>query len=293
MHCTRCPRQCPSMPGYCGADSRVPEVVAVYAHTGEEPPLCGDKGISNIFFAHCNLKCCYCQNHFFSIKPQQCDIHGVDEIINATAESLKGTENIIGLVTPTHYSDIIPQLVEGLHDKGLFPTVVYNCGGYERVDTLRQLAPYIDIYLPDFKYADSDIAARYSHAPDYPEVAKKALKEMYGQKGSSLPTDEQGIAFRGMIVRHLVLPGQVQNSIDCLQWLAENLSTNIHVSLMSQYFPPEGLTLPDQLNRQLRRDEYDQVVDAFYQLGFHNGWVQELESADCYRPHMEQELSFT
>jgi len=294
MPCTKCPRHCPAAPGFCHADSKAPEAVAVYAHTGEEPPISGQKGISNIFFAHCNLQCCFCQNLDISratVCTELVKLHSVDDIVDATARSLKVTENMVGLVSASQYSDLVAPIVEGLHRRGLYPTVVYNSNGYDSVETLRSIADYIDVYLPDFKYCDAELAQRYSNTRDYPEVAKQAIAEMYNQKGSSLPTDE-GLAFRGLIVRHLVLPGQVQNSLDCLEWLADNISTNIHISLMAQYFPPEGVSLPDELNRRLRDDEYQTVVEKFHELGFHRGWIQELESADTYRPHFASETSF-
>lgn len=294
-HCQQCPRKCQSLKRFCNADPKLPEAAAVYAHLGEEPPLSGKKGISNIFFAHCNLQCCYCQNNAISravVAPERITLRGIKSIIDATAESLTHTENIVGLVSATHYADLVPAIVEGLHTRGLFPTIVYNTGGYERVEVLQRLAPYIDIYLPDFKYADPALALRYSKAADYPEVAGRALREMYNQKGSALPTDDDGLAFRGLIVRHLVLPGQVDNSIRCLEWIADNLSVNIHISLMAQYFPPEGIDLPDQLGRRLNADEYRRVVEAFNELGFHRGWVQSCDAADNYKPHFDNKTTF-
>ena len=305
--CSNCPRHCNVKPlqkssgaepyhvGFCGADTAMPEAAAVYAHTGEEPPISGQRGISNIFFAHCNLQCCYCQNHEISravVDAKRIGLRGVEQIVEATARSLQETENIVGLVSATQYANIVPLIVDGLHQRELYPTIVYNSNGYESVETLKVLAPYIDVYLPDYKYSDSSLAARYSNAANYPEVAGVALREMYNQKGSSLPTDDSGMAFRGMIVRHLVLPGQVENSIHCLEWLADNISTNIHISLMAQYFPVQGVALPDELNRRLTAEEYNRVVDCFYDLGFHRGWVQELEAADNYKPHFEEETIF-
>lgn len=295
MSCHKCPRQCTVLPGFCRSDSNHPEVAAVYAHTGEEPPISGQRGISNIFFAHCNLQCIFCQNHRISratVDPALVTLHSVDQIVEATAQSLQHTENMVGLVSASQYSDLVAPIVEGLHSRRLYPTVVYNTNGYESVDVLQQIAPYIDIYLPDFKYSNADLARRYSNAADYPEVAAMAIKEMYNQKGSSLPTGDDGMAFRGLLVRHLVLPGQVDNSIHCLEWLADNLSTNIHVSLMAQYFPPDGIALPDQLARRLNDDEYRRVTDAFYALGFHRGWVQQLDAADNYNPHFGKETYF-
>ena len=297
MKCTNCPRRCATdrerSLGFCHAGTEA-EAVTVCVHRGEEPPLCGERGICNIFFAHCNLQCIYCQNHDISrgtlpaaIVPRYV---GVDAIVERVAQILPNTENIVGLVSPTHYADSIPAIVEGLHRRGLYPTVVYNTGGYDSVETLRALAPYIDIYLPDFKYTDPVLAARYSHAPDYPQMALAALREMYSQKGSALPTDERGMAYRGIIVRHLVLPGQVGNSLGVLDTLAD-LSTNLHIALMAQYFPPSD-GLPDQLNRTLTQAEYDRVTAHLRHLGLYRGWVQELDSQAHYRPDFSRPNPF-
>jgi len=294
MKCTTCPRGCTAdrieRLGFCGA-GREPEAAAICIHRGEEPPLCGEKGICNVFFTHCNLQCLYCQNRDISLagaaKPRYV---GVEAIADRIAEVLPQTENIVGFVTPSHYADSIPAIVEALRRRGLTPTTVYNTGGYERVETLRLLAPYIDIYLPDFKYADSRIAARYSHAPDYPQTASAALREMYDQKGAGLPTDDRGMAFRGIIVRHLVLPGQVENSFGVLDTIAD-LSANLHVALMAQYYPPcPGL--PDELGRTLCEAEYARVTKHFYDIGLHRGWVQELAAEGCYRPDFTKEQAF-
>lgn len=298
MSCTYCPRHCSadrrSTFGFCHATD-LPEVASVSVHKGEEPPISGKRGICNIFFAHCNLQCVYCQNHDISraeVSPEKVFYHSVGEVVDRVAELLPHTENMVGFVSPTHYAHLVPQIVEELHARGLCPTTVYNTNGYDTVETLRMVAPYIDIYLPDFKYMDADLARRYSNAPDYPQRSQKALLEMFAQKGSGLPTDDGDLAFRGIVVRHLVLPGQVRNSIDCLRWMADNLSTNLHISLMAQYFPPEGLCLPDELGRTLRTDEYQQVVEEFHALGFHRGWVQDLSASDTYRPDFSKKQSF-
>lgn len=296
--CTVCPRGCPEGAagrGFCGkAAGAVMEVAEIVAHRGEEPVLSGQRGICNVFFAHCNLQCIYCQNHTIagrSVEERLVRHRGLEPVVEAIAGRLAETENMLGLVTATHYADQIPALMEALWARDLHPTVVYNSSGYERVETLQMLAPYVDIWLPDYKYSDSALAARYSHAADYPRRAQEALLEMFAQKGAGLPTDE-GLAFRGMIVRHLVLPGQVENSIGCLQWLAENLSTRLHVSLMAQYCPPDVPTLPDALGRRLEAAEYERVVEAFYDLGFERGWVQELTAADNYKPHFGEQITF-
>ncbi len=268
-------------------------------HKGEEPPISGRKGVCNVFFAHCNLQCLFCQNYEISrgtVAPEHVFYRTMDAVEERIAELLPQTENVLGLVSASHYADHIPRLIERLHARGLTPTVVWNSNGYETPETLQMLAPYIDIYLPDYKYAHSDLALRYSNAADYPQVAQKALLEMARQMGSGLLCDAEGMAFRGIIVRHLVLPGQVGNSIDCLHWLADNLGTGIHLSLMAQYFPPEvpqgAQGWPDALGRPLRQEEYDQVLDCFAQLGFEHGWCQELSAGERFRPDFSRQQAF-
>lgn len=298
MKCTLCPRACgidrTVAQGFCHA-GREPEIAAVCAHLGEEPPISGRKGICNVFFTHCNLQCIYCQNWQISTLSSVSSATSITSATSIIASVLGNTENILGFVTPTHYADSIPAIVEELHRRGLHPVTVYNTSGYETVETLRMLEPYIDVYLPDFKYADADLAARYSHAPDYPERALAALEEMYRQKGSVLITDEDGLAVRGIIVRHLVLPGCVENSLGVLDRIAD-ISMNLHVSLMAQYYPPTGVhrstPLPDQLSRNVTAEEYDTVVEHFHATGLHNGWLQELTSEKNYRPDFLSDIIF-
>lgn len=290
-HCSNCPRVCgvdrAAQAGFCGAPWNV-SVAAVCLHRGEEPPLSGEKGIVNIFFSHCNMRCVYCQNRVVSrSEPQVVQRYGtLEEVVDRVEQLLPQSENMVGLVSPSHYVYVVPELVERIRQRGLSPTVVYNTGGYDSVEALRMVAPYVDVYLPDYKYISPELARRYSATPDYVEVAQRALEEMVYQKGTSLPTDDRGMAYRGVIVRHLVLPGQAAHSVGCLQWIADNLSTRVHVSLMAQYYPPEELvgTLPDELNRTLLPSEYGQVTTAFEELGFTRGWVQELEASASYRP---------
>ena len=192
---------------------------------------------------------------------------------------------LLGLVTASHYADHIPALLDAVHRRGFTPTVVYNSSGYESVESLRMLEGLVDVYLPDFKYMDSALAAAYSHAPDYPEVAQAALYEMQRQVGTGLKTDADGRAYRGLIVRHLVLPGAVENSLRCLDWLADEFAPlgRLHLSLMAQYFPPrEGLPAP--LDRTIGAEEYIRVVEHAEAKGLTEGWIQELSSENHYRP---------
>lgn len=297
VKCSVCPRGCEAdrieRYGFCHA-GREPVAASVCAHRGEEPPLSGERGICNVFFSHCNLRCVYCQNHAVSRGLPAADnapaYHGVEAIVERIVEVLGETENMVGFVTPSHYADAIPAIVEALHAHGLHPVTVYNTGGYDSVETLRRLEPYIDIYLPDYKYADVTLAERYSHAPDYPSIAQAALEEMYRQKGSGLPTDERGLAYRGIIVRHLVLPGQTDNTLAVLDSIAD-VSMNLHVSLMAQYYPPRT-GLPDELGRTLTPEEYALAVERLQALGLCRGWVQELDAQACYRPDFTRREAF-
>ena len=295
--CKCCPRRCQAdrreVFGVCRAP-QTPEVSSICCHRGEEPPISGHRGICNLFFSHCNLQCIFCQNHDISravVDSTLIHYNTIESIVERILTVLPQCENMLGLVSPTHYAHLIPDLIESLHCRQCYPTVVYNSNGYDDPEMLRQIAPYVDIYLPDYKYSDSQLAAQLSQAPDYPKQAAAALKEMCYQKGHSLRIDEEGLAFGGIIIRHLILPGQVDNSLHCLDWIAENLSPNIHVSLMSQYYPPSS-TLPMQLSRRVTQEEYETVVNHFYQLGFTKGWVQELSSAECFHPNFRRQDSF-
>ena len=290
--CTLCPRRCgvARPDGFCGAPKEL-EVASVCLHRGEEPPLSGTRGIVNVFFAHCNLQCIYCQNWQISgAKSGEWKVESDETLTDricsmfSTLHSTRST--LIGFVTAAHYIDRIPAIVEEIRRRGISPTIVYNSGGYESVEALRQLEGYVDIYLPDLKYMDADLAARYSHAPDYPEVATEALREMRRQVGGGLKIGDDGMAYRGMLVRHLVLPGAVQNAIDCLDWLADNMPFSTGISLMAQYFPPRP-GLPAPLDRQLTQEEYDLVLDHLETLPFTNVWTQDLSSQSYYRPDFD------
>lgn len=287
--CTLCPRHCgkPRPDGFCGAPREL-QVASVCIHRGEEPPISGDKGIVNIFFAHCNLQCIYCQNWQISGRwpvsnGQLATVEQLaDHICQLTTDNQPLT-TMIGFVTAAHYIDRLPDIVEELRHRGLSHTIVYNSSGYESVEALQRLEGYVDVYLPDLKYMDSDLAARYSHAPDYPQVATKALMEMRRQVGCGLKIGDDGLAYRGMLVRHLVLPDAIQNAINCLDWLADNMSPQTGISLMAQYFPPRT-GLPTPLDRKLTQEEYNQVLEHLNTLPFSNVWTQEICAQDNYQP---------
>ncbi len=287
--CNLCPRHCgvdrTIQHGFCGAPAE-PAVATVTIHKGEEPPLAAGNGIVNIFFAHCNLQCIYCQNHDISsatVDPSFVHYSSVDSLADRVCQLLPQSNGLMGFVTAAHYAHLIAPLVDAVHKRGFYPTVVYNSSGYESIDTLRALEGIVDIYLPDIKYFDADLAQRYSHAADYPLVATQAILEMQRQVGSSLKMDDNGVAFRGLIIRHLVLPGQTANTLQCLEWLADHFfATKLHVSLMAQYYPPMP-GLPAPIDRTLTAAEYDLAVQHFQQLGF-NGWLQTPDANTNYRP---------
>jgi len=256
--------------------------------------LSGKKGVCNVFFPHCNLQCIYCQNHKISRNGGEfnCEELSFEEVIARICHTLDQTENILGFVSPSHYVPQMMAIIRGVHEAGKYPVIVYNTNGYDKVETLRMLEGIIDIYLPDFKYMDPDLAFEYSQARDYPEVASAALKEMYRQKGATLIVNEEGVAESGIIVRHLVLPDAAEQSILVLRFLAEEISLKLHVSLMSQYYPTQMVAIHKHLNRTVSAVEYDAVVTAFHQFGFYRGWIQELESNLIYRPDFSKDNPF-
>ena len=275
MLCNLCPRHCgverDVSQGYCMSPNII-KLARAALHFWEEPCISGTKGSGTVFFCGCNLRCVYCQNS--EISGGGTGIPMSDEDVMRTFDRLieKGAHNL-NLVTPTHYADSVARILEK------YPVpIVYNCGGYESVETLKMLEGLVDIYLPDFKYADSVLAAEYSHAPDYFERASEAIKEMNRQVGV-LKLDSDGIAERGLIIRHLVLPGVVSNTKKVLRWIKENLPEGTVVSLMSQYTPCAKAAEHPPLDRRISKYEYEIALDAMIDLGFDNGYVQSRRSA--------------
>jgi putative pyruvate formate lyase activating enzyme len=290
--CAACPRDCPSPPGYCRRDAVLP-VASVCRHLGEEPVLGGGAGgVINVFFSHCNLQCLYCQNHQISRNDRDPGGLSLDEALAAILALLADGMDTVGFVSPSHRLAAVRTLLAGIRRAGYAPTVIWNSSGYDRHEALAALEGEIDIFLPDFKYADEDLARRLSGAPDYPKTALRALREMYRQKGSRLERDDAGVARGGIIIRHLILPGYVENSITVLRLLAEELSPNLHVSLMSQYHPSGTAPLPAPLDRVPATEEFEAVRGAFLSLGFHHGWVQEPESNRLFLPDFQQDDPF-
>ncbi len=280
--CSICPRHCnvdrAVETGYCDVPEQ-PKIAKAFLHMWEEPCISGTRGSGTIFFSGCNLKCVYCQNYHISQENfgKLVTLERLKEIVKELVS--KGAHNI-NLVNPSHYTDPIYQAISELKEAGeLTVPVVYNSNGYETVETLKTLAGVIDVYLPDLKYSTGEAALKYSKAKDYPEISKKAVLEMYRQVGSPV-LDEDGIIRKGLIIRHLILPGHTKESINVLDWISDNLPKSVYVSLMSQYTPFYAAEKYPEINRPITRKEYEKVVNHLYRLGFEEGYVQERQSAD-------------
>ncbi len=275
MKCMLCPRLCgveraAGKTGFCGAPA-LPVVARAARHDWEEPCISGSRGSGAVFFSGCNLGCVYCQNREISrsIRGKPLDAPALRELFARLRDS--GVHNI-NLVTATPYADVIAEALEV--PPGI--PVVWNCGGYERVETLRMLEGKIDVYLPDMKYADDHLAKELSGAGDYFEIADAAIREMVRQTGPCR-IDDVGLLQRGVLVRHLVLPGFLANSKDVLEWFADAFPKGeAMLSLMAQY-TPNGFGGPE---RRLREEEWREVADYLYMLGIRSGYVQELSSAE-------------
>jgi putative pyruvate formate lyase activating enzyme len=267
--CTLCPRNCEvdrtaGELGFCRTGNK-PFVSSWNPHFGEEAPLVGRHGSGTIFFTHCNLGCLFCQNWTISHLDEG-SIISFEALANImlTLQSY-GCHNI-NFVTPTHQVPMILRALEIAIDRGLKVPLVYNCGGYESIETLNILDGIIDIYMPDFKYADSEPAMKYSKAKDYPSVAKAAIKEMHRQVGY-LIMDSRGIALRGLLVRHLVLPAGLAGTEEIVRFLVEEISPNTYTNIMAQYYPCFQADEHPPLNRRITNEEYIRAVRVAQDAG--------------------------
>ena len=299
--CAVCPRECginrtAGQRGWCGAGAES-EVASVCRHRGEEPAISGPGGIANVFFAGCNLGCTYCQNWQISGRGQGAGTRGqglrttaevADEVTRLLAAGATG----VGFVSTAHVMPQVEALARELRARGISAPFVFNTNGYESIASLECMAGLMDVWLPDFKYADAALGERLSGARDYPEVALKALKWMFARTGPEIVLDDLGLARRGLIIRHLVLPGHVENSLECLRIIAREMSPQVWLSLMAQYAPTPNVAGDPVLGRRLRPKEYQAVLDEADRLGFENGWRQELAAAGDWNPDFNQEKPF-
>ena len=278
--CNICPRNCnadrEAGRGYCNSSNAV-YISRAALHMWEEPCISGNQGSGAVFFDGCNLRCIFCQNYEISRGPHGREV-GVDELAEIMLKLQTEGANNINLVTPTHYADSVIEALGKAKDRGLRIPTVYNTSGYERVDTLKRLDGLVDIYLPDHKYISSELSGLFSNAKDYHEVADLALREMIRQIPKQ-EFDEHGIMRKGVIVRHMVLPGHTKDSMAVIKYLYDNFGDDIFVSIMSQYTPIEknlkeiGNKYPE-LKRTVTKREYEKVVDYAIELGMENAFIQ-------------------
>lgn len=289
--CTLCPRNCHAdrmagRTGYCGMTDKIYAARAAL-HMWEEPCISGCKGSGAVFFTGCGLRCCFCQNRDIAIGKDGCeiDVKRLAEIFLELQD--KGAANI-NLVTGAHY---VPQITAALDiagEQGMGLPVVYNSSGYEKVETLKLLEGYVDVYLPDYKYADPLLAQQFSHAADYPEIVGNALAEMVRQTGPVV-FDEEGYIKKGTIVRHLILPGHTRNSIQVLKYLQRAFGTQIYISIMNQYTPLPQVADIEVLNRTVTPEEYDRVLRFAERIGIERGFRQEGTAAsESFIPEFDE-----
>ena len=278
MKCNLCPRNCnvdrsKGELGYCMAPADM--VIARYSrHMWEEPLLSGDRGSGTIFFSYCNMRCCFCQNYELS-ELHKGRIVSVGEFVKITLDLQGNHVYNINLVTPTMF---VPKIIEGIklaRDRGLVIPVVYNTSSYENVDTIKMLDGTVDIYLPDLKYYDDELGERYSNVKEYFKYASLAIDEMVRQVGDVVIED--GIMKKGVIVRHMIMPGYVEDSKKIIEYLYKKYKDNIFISIMSQYTPVRDSKYLE-LNRCVYEEEYDEVVNFAYDLGVRNAFMQEEKS---------------
>jgi putative pyruvate formate lyase activating enzyme len=291
--CTSCPRNCLADRtngelGTCQSGDK-PIVSSYTPHFGEEPVLSGTNGAGNIFFGNCNLRCDYCQNFVISQNPK-IEIRNevsIERLSDIMLELQNRYCHNIGLVSLTHFAVPILKSIMLAIEKGLNLPIIYNTNGYDSVEVLKLYKDVINIYLPDFKYGNNDYGRRYSKVPNYFEKCKLAIKEMYDQVGSDL-IYENGVVVRGIIIRHLVLPNGLAESEEVFKFIAE-LDPKIHISLMAQYYPTNRAEKNILLNRTIRYSEFERVTDLLHKHGLENGWIQEMESHDFYRPNFQKD----
>jgi len=275
--CDICPHDCgvnriKGEKGVCRV-GLLPKIASANVHTGEEPPISGEKGSGTVFLSGCSLKCRFCQNFPISQLGNGSELTTRELAARMVKLQKQGVHNI-NFVTPTHY---LPQILAALYlaiPQGFSLPLVWNSSGYEKVDALQLLDGIVDIYLPDMKYSVDDSAVRLSSAPGYREINRSAVSEMLHQVGH-LRMNDDGLAKKGLIVRHLVLPEGLAGSRDTLKWIAENLGQETHISLMKQFFPAHQAPETTGINRKISDDEYEQAVEWLEEFDLENGWVQE------------------
>ena len=288
--CKLCPFECgvnrlEGKKGRCNCDDKL-KIALASLHYFEEPCISGKNGSGTIFFTNCNLRCKYCQNYEISQMQKGKEI-SVDHLAEIFLKQQERKANNINLVTPTSYVYQIIEALDIAKKKGLTIPIIYNTNGYEKIETIKLLKGYIDIYLPDLKYYSNELAEKYSGVKNYFEVTTNAIKEMYNQVGNPI-FDENGIIKRGLIIRHLILPNHMLNTKHILKWIKEEMPKEVYVSVMAQYFPTYKAKEDSLINRKLNKKEYNEIEQYLYSLNIKNGYLQELgEHEEEYVPNFD------
>lgn len=291
IECNVCPHKCKvnrleGKSGRCKCNDKI-KIALVSTHMYEEPCISGTNGSGTIFFSNCNLSCKFCQNYEISQLGKGYEIT-IEELASIMIKQQEAGVHNINLVTPTMYVYQIIEAIKIARKNGLNIPIIYNSNGYENVETIKALKGYIDVYLPDLKYYSNEIAVKYSKAPNYFEIASKAILEMINQVGEPI-FDEDGMIKKGVMIRHLVLPNHIQNSKNVLKWIKENIPEEIYIDVMAQYFPTYKAKEDELINRKLTKREYKEIENYFYLLDFKNGYMQELgEHEEEYVPKWEK-----
>lgn len=286
--CTLCPRNCSSnreagVKGFCG-ESKDIRIARAALHFWEEPVISGQKGSGAAFFTGCNLKCIFCQNTSVASNKVGAEV-SKERLADIFMELEKQGAVNINLVTASHYAPQVADVIRMAKQKGLQLPIVYNTSSYERAESLRLLEGLVDVYLPDMKYMDSGMAERYSNAEDYPQIAKEAIAEMFRQVGEPVFDESGNLMKRGMIVRHLVMPGAVKNAKQVIDYLYDTYGDAIYISLMNQYTPMRNFEKYPELNRRVTKREYERVISYALDKGIKNAFIQEGETAkDSFIP---------
>ena len=287
IECNVCPHKCKvnrleGKSGRCKCNDKI-KIALVSTHMYEEPCISGTNGSGTIFFSNCNLSCKFCQNYEISQLGKGHEIT-IEELASIMIKQQEAGVHNINLVTPTMYVYQIIEAIKIARKNGLNIPIIYNSNGYENVETIKALKGYIDVYLPDLKYYSNEIAVKYSKAPNYFEIASKAILEMINQVGEPI-FDEDGMIKKGVMIRHLVLPNHIQNSKNVLKWIKENIPEEIYIDVMAQYFPTYKAKEDELINRKLTKREYKEIENYFYLLDLKNGYIQELgEHEEEYVP---------
>ena len=290
QRCEICPHDCKvnrlqRHMGRCKCSDKI-KIALASVHHFEEPCISGKNGSGTVFFSNCNLSCMFCQNYEISQEGKGIEI-SIDELSDIfIKQQEKGVHNI-NLVTPTMYVYQIIEAIKIARGKGLNIPIIYNSNGYENVQTIKDLNGYIDVYLPDLKYYDNDLGLKYSGIKNYFEYASKAILEMYNQVRCP-KFDKDGNIIKGLMIRHLVLPNNINNSKKVLNWIKENINEDVYINIMAQYFPTYKAKEIKELNRKLSKKEYEEIENYVFELDIKNGYMQELgEHEEEYVPDFD------